>query len=397
VTVLRTTRYGARFAAADPLPLLSGLFLLTGHLWPPVASAQPPPAAPTLRAEVAWSVPLNGPLAADTSADASQVYVPLRTGALLAIEHRHGRIRWTIEVATTHRAASGDDRVFVAPDAGGVTALDAATGAVQWHTRAVGPVSAPLLWQAGWLIAGTAGGEIVALRAADGQEIWRRALGAVMHRSPGIVGDRLYVPLEDGRIAALDLLSGGAIWERQLRDAPGRLLALEDRLFAGAADNFFYCLSTRDGRVLWRWRIGAEVAGAPVVDDERVYVAALDNALRGLDRRSGVQRWRRPLPVRPAGSPVPVGPWLIVGSLGRDLRAYDNLTGAPAGDFQAPGGMMAAPRGLPAAAFTDPFLIIVTAAETGEWELHGVRRFSYPIVPLEKMLGPALEPSRVAR
>jgi outer membrane protein assembly factor BamB len=361
-----------------------------GFTVPPYAAA-PPPSPRRLQAELAWSVPLPAPLAADPSADATQVYVALRTGRIVALDHRHGEIRWVTEIPTARRPATGEDRVFIAPEFGGLVAVAASTGAPLWEAPDAGSIAAPLLWKGGWLVAGSEAAEIVALRASDGHEIWRRSLGSVMRRSPGIVGDRLYAPLEDGRIAALDLLSGLPIWERQLRSAPGQILALDDRLFAGAADGFFYCLSARDGRVLWRWRIGAEIAGAPVADDERVYVAALDNALRGLDRRSGIQRWRRPLPVRPSGGPVATGGLLIVGSLGRGLLAYESRTGAPAGELPAPTGLMVAPRGVPVRGFLDPFLVIVTGAETGEWQLHGVGPARYPLVPLEQMLGPMLE------
>ena len=95
------------------------------------------------------------------------------------------------------------------------------------------------------------------------------------------------MPVDDGRVVALQVESGEPVWERRLGGAPNDMLALDDRLYVGSADNFFYCLDADDGEVAWRWRTGADVIGAPVADDRRVYFVSLDNVLRALDLRRG--------------------------------------------------------------------------------------------------------------
>ena len=85
---------------------------------------------------------------------------------------------------------------------------------------------------------------------------------------------------------------------------PNEILALDDRVYVGAKDHFFYCLMARDGRVDWRWRIGGDIVGVATSDENNVYFVAQDNVLRALNRKSGGQQWLRAAAV-PAGVGVP--------------------------------------------------------------------------------------------
>ena len=136
----------------------------------------------------------------------------------------------------------------------------------------------------------------------------------------------LFIPLEDGRVLSLDLNSGEHLWEQKLGGSPARILALDD-LFVGSTNNFFYCLSQKDGSVKWRWRTGADIIGPAVVDEHRVYFLSLDNVLRALDRRSGVQRWTRPMDMRAAAGPRPAGDTLLVSGVSPEIRSYRMIDG----------------------------------------------------------------------
>src|SRR5213075_534820 len=113
-----------------------------------------------------------------------------------------------------------DHMLFVA-SRGAIRALDAATGEDRWTTPIGSAVSAPLVYDTGWLIAVAQGGTVIALRASDGHEIWRRALGAATEHSPVAGGtDALFLSLADGRVVALRLTDGTVLWEQRL---PGTL------------------------------------------------------------------------------------------------------------------------------------------------------------------------------
>jgi eukaryotic-like serine/threonine-protein kinase len=345
-----------------------------------------------LSLDIAWVARLDSPPAAQPAAGPHHVYLALRSGQVVALSLEDGRESWRTDVAPLHGVAAGEDRVFAVAD-GQVVSLDGRTGEVAWRVDLATAAVAPT-WRSGWLIAGTSGGDVVALRASDGVEVWRRSLGAALRHPVSIDGDRAYAALSDGSLAAMDVTTGQVQWHIQLPDLPGPVLALGDRVYVGSDDKFFYALDAADGRRRWRWRTGGDVIGLPALDEHRVYFVSLDNVARALDARSGVQQWRRALDSRPRAGPVLVEGLLIVGGLGAELRMLQAATGTVAGRWMAPGELAQPPLILPARGQAgSPRMVIVTGAATGDWRAYGLRRALEPApTPLKEIPGRPLPP-----
>jgi outer membrane protein assembly factor BamB len=190
----------------------------------------------------------------------------------------------------------------------------------------------------------TARGTILAFRAIDGHLVWQRDLPSPAHARPALAADRVYVPTANAQVVALRVDSGAPLWERRIGGPPNDILALDDRLYVGSKDHFFYCLDSKDGRIAWRWRTGGDVIGPAVVDDDTVYFVSLDNVLRALARGSGVQRWMRPLPLRPVAGPVRANDVILVVGLAHTVRAYNSKDGAPAGEVPTKAEIAASPQ-----------------------------------------------------
>ncbi len=321
---------------------------------PPLAagagSAVPPPAGaptPALSLHAAWSTDLPALPAGPPAFDAGRLFVPLRDGRLAAVLLERGALAWTIDAAPAAIDAGGGLVFLAAGDT--VEARDAASGDPAWRYQADGPLAPSLAWEGGWLLAATASGDALMLRARDGTLLWRQRLGARPSRA-AMTADRIYLALDDGRVIARRLADGGPIWEQSLGGRPTALRALDDRLFVGADDKFLYCLDAGDGGRRWRWRTGGGVTGTPDVDEDRVYFVAFDNVLRALNRGNGHQRWMSPLGFRPTGGPLLVNGLLLVPALSTDLALFRADTGARAGSVPAGAEPIALPRMLPAAA-----------------------------------------------
>lgn len=338
--------------------------------------------------EPAWTVRLPGPALAPPAYDAERAFLATRDGQFLAIDLSRGRVAWTIPLESRVPPAQGNSRVFIALT-DRIHAVLASTGRTAW-TAAVGGVTAPLYWHSGWLIAAT-DAEVIALRDSDGAEIWRRNYGAPVRAEPTIDGDRLYLSLQDGRVIAATLATGAPVWERRLGGAAHEVLVAGDRAFVGSDDNFFYCLSERNGNIKWRWRTGADVTGRAYADEAHVYFTSLDNVLRALDRGNGAQRWKQGLAVRPSAGPTVVsdGAALVISGLGAGIRAFNTKDGTPAGQFTA-GAELVAPTHL----YEDPKsprLIIVTTGGVIQALSHS---YDPAIVPLRVLPGLLLAPER---
>jgi outer membrane protein assembly factor BamB len=340
----------------------------------------PPPPPELFPLRTVWTLTLTSSLAAPPAFNGSRAYLPIEGDRLGAYDLDTGEELWMITVRTQSKPAAGEGLVFIAePEA--LAALRETDGSEAWRVPITERLAAPLVWDNGWLIAATASGAFLALRGLDGHLVWRRDLGVPVSAPPVLAGDRVYAPARDGRIIALRVDTGEPLWERRLGGTPTEMLALDDRLYVGSEDNFFYCLMARNGQIDWRWRTGGDIVGAAVVDDRRVYFGSFDNILRALDRRSGAQRWKRPLPLRPFTGPLMAGATVIVSGVAPPLRAYLTKDGAPAGEVAVEGELAA-----PAYVLSGPRvpLLVVVARDIAKGTMVTVftRAFEPPILPI---------------
>lgn len=330
-----------------------------------------------------WSTALGETSIAPLIAD-KLVYAfrPPATVAAFALED--GREIWTAELAPEYPLVVDGGRLFVSTDEA-MHALDAATGAVVWR-QPTGGLTAPPLVHQGWVITVTAG-EVIARRAADGTVVWRQPNGAQQLR-PTIDGDTLYLPLADGTVLAHDLTTGARVWAHKLREAPSEIAALGDRVYVGSEDKFFYCLDADNGRVEWRFRVGATVIGRPVVDANRVYFAAMDNQVRALDRVDGATEWQGGLPFRPSSGPLLFGTAVVVPGGVSDLKTFDAETGKSGRAMTYPAPLASPPSIQPSA--KGPLAATVTGALDSEWKLSlWEPAMTVPIAPLTVLPGKA--------
>jgi hypothetical protein len=297
---------------------------------------------PLVDAQRAWSLTLGLTPSAPGAMDEDRVYIPLRTNLLVAIERETGLLAWLRPLDTTAPVIVGGDRLFVVT-ADAIRALDATTGNYLWSSPIASQVTAPLVWDNGWIIALVAPGEVLAFRALDGQLMWRRSVGATSPHSPvpGI-GRALYLSLADSRLVALTIDTGELLWERQLTGTLSPPAVGKDRVFVGSTDNFLYALHPDGGREQWKWRNGGDVIGA-AVDGDVVYFASLDNILRAVNRGNGNQRWRKPTGTRPVLPPRAFRGIVVVPGLMPAVSVFIGETGEVMGTHAAEGDLVGPP------------------------------------------------------
>jgi len=162
---------------------------------------------------------------------------------------------------------------------------------LQWSTG-IGSIAFPLSIAAreGRLFAASSDGQIVALNAQSGAELWRAQADAGLTAGVG----------SDGRLAAVVTRNN------------------EVQVFDGA-------------RLVWKQRLPAAVATAPLVAGERVFVLAVDRSVQAFDALDGRRLWQfqRPgdaLTLAQAGVLMAARNQIVVGQGGR-LLALDALRG----------------------------------------------------------------------
>ena len=318
----------------------------------------------TFPLETKWSATLPALPAFPPAFDADRVYVSLNTKQLVALLLSDGKSAWSVECPMTAAPAAGGGLVFAGSE-GLIEARSDTNGSAQWR-RPVQGLVVSLQWDAGWLFAQTDPGPFLAIRSADGQIIWQKDFGSPLSAPAAAAGDRVYLPLKDGRVVALALQTGDEIWTRKFAESAVGILPVGDRVFIGGRDNQFYSLGADDAKNNWRpWRTGADVLGLPVLDHRRVYFVALDNILRAHDRRGGSMIWKQVLPVRPFTGPLLSGETLIVSGIAAQLYAYSAADGKAINHFELKGAeneemLLAAPPHLTA---QDVFILVTRGGQ----------------------------------
>jgi outer membrane protein assembly factor BamB len=301
---------------------------------------------PLLPAEQAWIVTLPALPSAGGALDDQRAYVPTADGQLIALQRQTGELAWSQAVATDWAPALADDTLYVSSDSA-VLALDAATGETRWSLPFIGtPLAAPAV--AGDLLAvligqeDGAGYEIWAVRRADGQRLWQRALTDV--RLPAtIVGrpDALFVSLAD-RVLRLAVAGGAIQWTRVLPVTLTRPALADDRVIVGSSANGFYALDADSGSIEWKWTVGGDGSGAAALGNV-VFLTSLDNMVKAVNRGNGHQRWRQETGTRPILPPIATGGIVVVVGLSPTLATFNAKTGAPISSYDAPAPLQGPP------------------------------------------------------
>ena len=348
---------------------------------PPVAAEKGPPGLP---GAARWTVEISTRPSSPPVIGAAHVFIALQSGIVAAHRLADGAQAWHVELRADQPLAVDGQRLFVAAGEA-IHALNAADGlVVAWRAQS-GTLTAPLLAYEGWIIAASEG-HLAAYRADDGTLVWKQPSGPQRTRAT-ILGDRLYVPLDDGKLQSLDLKTGLLRWERRFRGAPGETLAFGDRVYVGSADKMFSSRDADDGEVEWSFRRGAPPRGRPAADDARVYVTGMDNMVRAFDRANGAMLWHPSVPFRPTTGPVVVGGSVLVAGTGNQARAFEAVTGRPAGNITLDLPFATAPAF--AQVDGDTLMAALTGGLTDQWKLSlwGPGILPIPTGPLTELPG----------
>ncbi len=243
-------------------------------------------------------------------------YFPIEGDRIVAYDIVTATQQWLVTARPQMQPVAGDGLLFlVEPDA--LTALNA--------ERRLGRVAAAVRREARRSRrSGTTAGWCSRPRSARCSRSARPTatssgasdLESPAHAPPALAADRVYVPTDDGRIVALRVETGEPLWERRLGGAPNDILALDERLYVGRDDNFFYCLMAKDGaRRLALADRRRRHRPADRRRRPRVFRRRSTTSCARSICKSGDQQWMRPLPLRPAWGPAKAGTTIVVAGL----------------------------------------------------------------------------------
>lgn len=170
-------------------------------------------------------------------------------------------------------------------------------------------------------------GDVVALNAADGKEIWRSKPGGPLRGAPTIANGQVYVLSQDNQIYALDQGDGKVVWtqsaslETQAVFGVAAPAASSGTIVAGFSSGELNAYRYENGRVLWQDALSrtsittsvsslADINADPVIDDGKVYAIGQGGRMVALDIATGQRLWEQTF----AGISTPwvAGEWIFV-------------------------------------------------------------------------------------
>ncbi|PJI92210.1 outer membrane protein assembly factor BamB [Yoonia maricola] len=187
-------------------------------------------------------------------------------------------------------------------------------------------------------------GEIAALDAATGAEIWVQDLDAPANAAPTLRGDLVYVVGRDSTAWALDTTNGRIRWQRSGAPSTANYAGGASPAVSGEFVVFPFAsgevLATYPRGGLTRWstvvsgeRLGnaagiiSDISGDPVIDGDRVYIGNFGGRTVAINLDDGTRAWTATEgalgPVWPVGNAV-----FLINDLGELVR-LDANTGNP--------------------------------------------------------------------
>ena len=177
------------------------------------------------------------------------------------------------------------------------------------------------------------------------RQAWTARIGAVegVALDVHVNGNVVTLASANGEVAAIDARTGGDVWRTQLNLPLASGVGSDGRWSAVVSRNAQVVVL--DGaREIWRKSLPAQAYTAPLVAGHRVFVLAADRSITAFDAATGYQLWRQqrpgePLILREGGVLMAVGDTLVAGLSGR-LVGFNPDNGVVR--WEAP---LASPRG----------------------------------------------------
>lgn len=224
-------------------------------------------------------------------------------------------------------------RVFTIDSEGMVSAFSAGDGSRAWTAQPedLEPVDrlggGGVAWIDGKVVAAFSHGDVVALDAASGTEVWRQRLRAPVRTNPAVADGKVFVVSADNQLFTLSAATGEILWRHagtfeQAALLGGAAPAIEGTtVIVAYSSGEVYALNLADGRPLWSeallrprrtLAIGSitDIVGDPVIDGDRVIVAGNGGEMAAFDLLRGNRVWDVQLTSRE--TPLVVGDFIFV-------------------------------------------------------------------------------------
>lgn len=232
-----------------------------------------------------------------------------------AIDAQSGSTVWSVELRSQNKRdkeafggglAVADGKLYVTSGFRFAAQLDANTGALGWRTNTEQPIHAAPTVSGGRVFVVAVDNTLLTFATADGAVGWTyqgltesaRILAA---SSPAVSGDTVVASFGSGELVALRAANGNDLWNEalsqanrnnalsEIRDIPGRPVIFQGDVFAVSHSGVFSATDVRTGQA--RWSLPVTGITTPWPAGDVVYVVSKSGEVICVARESGQIYW----------------------------------------------------------------------------------------------------------
>nr|WP_298930012.1 PQQ-binding-like beta-propeller repeat protein [uncultured Erythrobacter sp.] len=227
----------------------------------------------------------------------------------------------------------GAGKVFAVGSDGTIHAFDKDTGATVWRSDAVmeddmrpSAFGGGVSFDNGRLYATNGAGEVKALVAETGEQIWKVQPAGPLRGSPTIAFGQIFVMTQDNQIISLSAADGSQIWDESGSTAQSGVFGVaapaagQGTVIAGYSSGELNAYRYENGRTLWadalaRTNISTQVGSLtdidadPIIDSGRVYALGQGGRMAAYELVTGQRIWE--LNLAGISTPAIAGEWIF--------------------------------------------------------------------------------------
>ena len=270
-----------------------------------------------------------------------------------------------LDVASGRRQFKTRDRAWsmavtggrvLASDGSSLYALDATDGSDRWRVPIEGWIYA-LRAERGTVVTATRGGGVQAWESANGERLWEISGAQIDFETPDtapvVHGGVVYV-WGEGQLYALEARTGAELWRHPVGDTsvtggvPVRVAPTDDGAVYVCAGSRVLALDAVTGAERWRFDAPAAILCPPTyasaaTRESGVYFADYLGTVYALDVATGDDRWRIATEARQSTEPVVVADGLVHLGSGTAMYTLDAVSGTPRWRFAAGESIIGSP------------------------------------------------------
>jgi len=258
-------------------------------------------------------------------------------------EKMTGKLVWVFTAKRMFKSSPSlyKNRIYVGNVDNYLRCIDASTGQKIWDWYGQNDMdSSPRIWN-DKVYVGVENGDFNCFDPETGKLQWSYELGEGCCDEPGSTGIESSVAIADGigyfghldgYERAYDLTKRKLVWKTLLgMDVDASALILGDKLYVGVEEKStktFYCLDRENGKVIWSAAIPAGVWSSAAHHGKNVYVGGNDGRMYCFDAATGKEVWTFKGGAGIWSSPSIVDGKVVYGSYDKYYRMLDAETGA---------------------------------------------------------------------